>query len=402
MVKSEIIILSSDQESAPFLKGEELVNAVFFSQKPTNSFLERKILNAFLKIGLESGMKSERSLFVYFSTLKKIIKLKSNNTSSFYSAIRSINEIRLKTNDVESTDFIKPVRVNLMDEGVEFEIHKIVFDMQARSKNFIQLDMSFVVKLKSFYASGLYEVILLGVNTGVTSIISIDNLVELLQLNKQSDIYMEFRELNNHVIKPALKKINQLAGIDAVLQKHNGGRKVIGISFRITPKPLSERFKNADLSSARSWMLELGISKDVIDSLFQQYDLTRILGNINHIVELSKRREIKDIPAYVIVAIKKNYAQVVKPVSTILADVEPTEFLNNASLIDMPNLDFEKISEIMENQSQTERQGLISDFERFLDEFLPFLKQNYLKYKFKSHAICVAFSLFQKHNLATC
>lgn len=401
-MKPRVIILSTEQESAPFLKGEELVNAIFCLNNPINTLLERKIFNAFLKIGLEFGMKSEGGLFINFLTLKKIVKLKSNNISSFYSSIKRMNEIQLKSNEFDTTDFIKPIKVNLTEEGVEFEIHKIVFDMQERSKNFIHLDITFGDKLKSFYAFGFYEILLLAGNAGVTRIISIDDLIDFLQLDKQSSIYTEFKELNKHVIKPALKKINELASFDAVLQKHFGGRKVIGISFRITPKPLSERFKNADLSSSRSWMLELGISKDVIDSLFQQYDLTRILGNINHIVKLSKRREIKDLPGYVIVAIKKNYAQVVNPVSTILADVEPTEVANNASLIDMPNLDFEKISEMMENQSQTERQGLISDFERFLDEFLPFLKQNYLKYKFKSHAICVAFSLFQKHNLATC
>ena len=397
MIKPEIIILNSNQEQAYFLKGEKLVNTIFFSQKKTNSFLERKVFNAFLKIGLEAERKNECVFYVNFSTLRKIVRFNSNSSSELKGAIERINEFRFKIREDENSEHIQPMRVALADHGVNLTLHQKIYELQDSSERFIKLDMSCYSKLNSFYACGLYEIILLDEKKGGTSQMLIQDFIELLQVNKK---YLDsFKLFNSKIIKPAINKINSYTDYEVVLQK-NRGRRVSAIAFKIILKLGYMKYKNVDLTIAESRLFEIGINQEVIDSLLEKYSVMHILGNIDYVLMINKRLKVENLQGYVIVAIKKNYGQIVDVIKDKRDKIKSNKIESKTDTHLLLNAEIKKCVEIVENKIDTEKQKLLSTFEIFLDEYLPFLKQSYVKHQFNSKAICIAFALFHKQDLA--
>lgn len=398
MMKLELITSNSDQESAIFLKGEELVKTVFFSQKTVNSSLQRKIFNALLKMGIETERKNRGVFFVNFSTLKRMVKFNSNSMNVLHDATECVNEFRFKIGEGENSEYLQPVTITLADYGFHFTLHQKVYDLQDSSKSFISLDMSCLNKLKRYYACVLYEIILLGVEKGVTSEMLIQDFIELLQLNKN---YLDsFKLINSIAIKPAIDQINLHTNYDVVLQKHKDGKKVLAVSFGISPKPAYTKYKNADLTLVASRLFEIGIKQEVIDNLLQKYSAIHILGNIDYVLKINERKAVQNFQGYVLAAIRKNYAHVVDSVKNKIVEIKPYEMETKADAHSLLGADIKKSIELIENKTDSEKQNLLSTFEFFLDEFLPFLKQSYVKHQFKSNAICLAFAVFEKHELA--
>lgn len=392
-----IKILNTDQESLHFLKGDELVRTSFFSQNTTTSFLQWKIFNALLQIGLESDRNNRGVFFVKFSTLNRMVKFNSNSVCELRSATLRVNELRFKINKGEISEYFQPITITLVDYGANFTLHQKIYDLQDSSKSFIPLDMSCLSKLKSYYACVLYEIILLGVEKGVTGEMLIQDFIEHLQLNKN---YLDsFKLINSKVIKPAISQINSFTEYEVVLQKHKNGHKVLAVSFGISQKPAYTKYKNADLTLIASRLFEIGIQQEVIDNLLQKYSAMHILGNIDYVLKLNERKSVQNLQGYVLTAIRKNYAQVIDFVKTKIVEVKPNEIEAKADTHLLLGADIRKNIELIENKTDAEKQNLLSTFEIFLDEFLPFLKQSYIKYQFKSKAICLAFVLFQKQEL---
>lgn len=393
-----IKISNTDQESLPFLKGDELVRTSFFSQNTTASFLQWKIFNALLQMGLEADRKNRGNFFVNFSTIKRMVKFNSNSMNVLHSATQNINEFRFKIGEGESSEYLQPVTITLADYGVNFTLHQKIYDLQDVSKSFIPLDMSCLSKLKSYYACVLYEIILLGVEKGVTSEMLIQDFIELLQLNKS---YLDsFKLFNSKVIKPAVSQINSFTDYEVDLLKHKSGKKVLAVSFRVTQKPAYTKYKDADLALAGSRLYAIGFDEDVVDKFLQKYSAMRILGNIDYVLKLNNRKTVENLQGYVLSAIKKNYAQVVDPINDKIIEVKSNQIDKNTDTDFLLGADIAKSIEIIVNKTEMEKQNLLSNFERFLDEFLPFLKQSYVDYQFKSKAVGVAFAIFEKQGLA--
>lgn len=327
-----------------------------------------------------------------------MVKFNSNSMNVLHSATQNINEFRFKIGEGESSEYLQPVTITLADYGVNFTLHQKIYDLQDVSKSFIPLDMSCLSKLKSYYACVLYEIILLGVEKGVTSEMLIQDFIELLQLNKS---YLDsFKLFNSKVIKPAVSQINSFTDYEVDLLKHKSGKKVLAVSFRVTQKPAYTKYKDADLALAGSRLYAIGFDEDVVDKFLQKYSAMRILGNIDYVLKLNNRKTVENLQGYVLSAIKKNYAQVVDPINDKIIEVKSNQIDKNTDTDFLLGADIAKSIEIIVNKTEMEKQNLLSNFERFLDEFLPFLKQSYVDYQFKSKAVGVAFAIFEKQGLA--
>ncbi len=261
--------------------------------------------------------------------------------------------------------------------------------------------MDCLSKLRGYYACVLYEIILLALEKSVTDLMLVEDFFRFLQLDKKKDSYLDsFKYLNSKFIKPAVNSINVYSDYDVVLEKHRSGNRVFAISFRVTQKPAYTKYKNADLALAGFRLFEIGIAQDVIDKFLKEYSVMRILGNIDYVLKVNKRKKIDNLQGYVLTAIKKNYAQVIDFVKDKIVKVEPSSIDRNTYTHSLYEANIKRYADIIENKTDTEKQNVISNFESFLEEFLPFLKESYVKYQFKSIAIGLAFAVFEKQGLA--
>lgn len=398
---TEVLYLNSEQESSPFLKGENLVNTVLLSEKKSITFLQEKIFNAILKISFETFPKNQTSLFLGVGTIKRIINLNSNNFDVIYDALDRLNDIQCKSDSPVNSELFRPMEVSFLGGGVHIKLHENIFSLQESSNSFIQLDFKLIDKLKSYSTFKLYEIILLNEENRIRNIIPLDKIYLKLQI-EEGKYTSDFNQFNRYVIKPAIAKISLHAPYKVVFQKHKFNTKVNAISFRTVPKSPQDLYASVDIKLAEARLSKIGIPLSIINYLFEKYSLVRILTNMEHVEAINKRNPVRSLNHYVMAAIKENYANVTEKIMIdLVAPVNKEQDYNERKeKVNIDLLEIKNIASKFENTENQQNQIKLKEFEIFLDNVLPFLKQVYEKNKFGSTVVCLAFMLFEKQKPA--
>ena len=156
--------------------------------------------------------------------------------SSLCNAAVNLQDRRITIN---KTDFVRSLRfVRYVDYyndqgqiGLTFddEILPHIFDLK---KHYTTYQLKNIINLQSVNAFKLYEVGKSFESVGCFTY-SIDDLVLLLDLN----ITITQTNLQNKVLKPALKTINDKTDIELSYTTTKTGKKVTGFTFTVTAKP---------------------------------------------------------------------------------------------------------------------------------------------------------------------
>ena len=183
------------------------------------------------------------------NTLKSIISKKDLAKvviRSDYKTEKSISTILLKlrksdvfyynknTNSYGNYGFINGFEYNTNTETYTIEIKKEVYELlTSYIKGYTPINMDIFLKFKSFYAQRLYELLRLWSNTKHTINYSIEELKELLMLDKKHSAYCDFKK---RVMTPAIKELNEKALMQVEIKEHKINRKVASIDFIVTDK----------------------------------------------------------------------------------------------------------------------------------------------------------------------
>lgn len=168
------------------------------------------------------------------------------------------------------------VRIKFSDD-----VAPLIYNLE---KNFTSYELEQVAQLNSKYAVRLYEVVIAWRSAGKTPMITIDELRN--RLGVLDDEYIELKNLKARVIDFSIKQINEKTEISISYEQHKNGRKIIGFTFTIKQKSLSQN-TDAEIDA-----LFVGLTSPEIDAIKEQVRNTIESKNITdpkHIQNLYKK-----------------------------------------------------------------------------------------------------------------
>ena len=99
-----------------------------------------------------------------------------------------------------------------------------------------RINLGVIKKIRTSHALVLYENCYRFVNRGRTGWWDLDTFRDIMGL-AESGSYKQFKDLNKHVIKPAISEVNQVSNIILEMEYKRSGRSISGVRFLIHANP---------------------------------------------------------------------------------------------------------------------------------------------------------------------
>lgn len=134
--------------------------------------------------------------------------------------------------------FINGYQYDPENDSFEIEASEKVYGLlrEYLENGYTPINMNIWLGLKSSYAQRFYDLLRLWSNTKTTIEYSIEELRELLMLEKK---YPEYRDFKRRVVNPAVKELNATGFFEIDVSEKKSGRKVEAIDFIV--KDLDKR-----------------------------------------------------------------------------------------------------------------------------------------------------------------
>lgn len=150
---------------------------------------------------------------------------------------------RGNTENVKSR-WVSEVRYVDAEATVKIVFAPIVVPLITRlEEHFTSYELEQVAKLKSKYATRLYEILICWRGVGKVPVISLEEIRQKLGILENQ--YNAMCDFKNNVLELAIKQINQHSDITVSYDQKKAGRKIIGFSFKFKQKK-SEKTVNDD------------------------------------------------------------------------------------------------------------------------------------------------------------
>ncbi|MDO9232541.1 MAG: hypothetical protein Q8M39_10240 [Sulfuricurvum sp.] len=397
-IEPKVIFLTEEEINKPLYKGEDIVKTVFTADKENSSFLQQRIFDAFLKVSLGVSIKYRSNLFIYIKTLKRIIKQKSKDNINTINAACSLNKLTFVFNENGKDEVFNPIQVTYDNSGFTFRFDERVFLLHENSVKFILIDFD-LIKSFNFATYKIYEIILLNKDKKYTDVYDLNELYNILNINKDLNSYNDYRYAYRDIIKKSIAKISEVTNFEVSVQKYSGVRnKVTAISFVINKKAPTNNYHSFESISLETKLLEAGLFIESIRELINKFSERRILANYNHILNLNQKKPVDNLPNYIFVAITQNYANVIEPIyDNLVKSINSNVDANIQYEINL--IDVMKLSSEFSNISIQDNDINIKKFENFLINYFPMLLPLYEKNKFRPFVVCLAFRIFENQKL---
>lgn len=279
------------------------------------TFLNRKLINAFLKAYQSQDAKAE-ILKVNRQQLLKDANFNSNDIAFFKQSCRDLLTVQVEWDVLDDnrvsnwgvSNYFS--QIEFVGSNVEFVFPPKVRDLlSTREPNFI-IDLKVQSVLPGVFSLALYENCTMGRHTGVTEVYTVEVWKSLLGVDdEETPTYKEFKYFNAKVLQPAIRDINQYTDLNIDPIFHRESRKVVAISFTVKVKemPLLEPGEdNVVLLTDR--LIAFGCSEADANKIIEAHPFDYILGNLVYCEQQAIAQKIKSNPvAYLISALKNDY-----------------------------------------------------------------------------------------------
>jgi hypothetical protein len=174
-----------------------------------------------------------------------------------------------------------------------------------------RINLGVIKKIRTSHALVLYENCYRFVNQGHTGWWDLDTFRDLMGLSENKS-YRQFKDLNKHVIKPAIAEVNQVSNILLEMEHKRTGRSVSGIRFliRINPQLSFERLQDEtelDQSPVLKRFLKIHDNRSLARGMIQEYGEEQISKNLDYVEQQLSRGKVKSAPAFLKAAVQNNY-----------------------------------------------------------------------------------------------
>ena len=174
-----------------------------------------------------------------------------------------------------------------------------------------RINLGVIKKIKTSHALVLYENCYRFVNRGRTGWWDLETFRDIMGL-AQSGSYKQFKDLNKHVIKPAIAEVNQVSNIILEMEYKRTGRSISGVRFLIRTNPQlsfegTQEESETDISPIIKRFLKIHDNKTLARKMLLDYGPEQLAKNLDYVEEQMARGKVKSAPAFLKAAVENNY-----------------------------------------------------------------------------------------------
>jgi len=280
-----------------------------------------------------------------------------------------------------------------------------------RPEIYALLNLSIQRKFSSGYALALYENCLRYRRIGTTGWIGLDILRRLLGIAEpENGYYQDFRKLNDKVIKPAVRQVNETSDLLLEVEYQRDRRRVTAVRFQVEDNPqmllfaqrqaalaLAGEAPPADEGAAeerlerlRQKLTDFGLSAGQLRTALDSHELAYVEANLAVVERDLIAGKILNLPAYLMAALREDYRSTLHPSNPLpalsrpmlaVADGEPSVPESKPLCL---SLEAARLQEALDRLTPAERAVLEIDYAAHLAEGKGFEAQLLLKLYRKS------------------
>jgi len=208
-----------------------------------------------------------------------------------------------------------------------------------RPEIYALLNLSIQRKFSSGYALALYENCLRYRRVGTTGWISLDNLKRLLGIGETDSYYQDFRKFNDKIIKPAVRQVNETSDLILEADYQRDHRRIAAVRFRVGDNPQMLLFTQRQAAIAmagealpasdnaeerherlREKLAAFGLSVRQIRRALTMHEPDYLEDNIAVVERDLVAGKVQNLPAYLLVALRKDYRPVAARIGVASTD----------------------------------------------------------------------------------
>ncbi len=174
-----------------------------------------------------------------------------------------------------------------------------------------RINLGVIKKIRTSHALVLYENCYRFVNRGRTGWWDLETFRDIMGL-AESGSYKQFKDLNKHVIKPAIAEVNQVSNIILEMEYKRTGRSVSGIRFLIRTNPQlsfegAQEASEIDKSPVLKRFLKIHDNKTLARKMIMEVGEEQLAKNLDYVEQQVSQGKVKSAPAFLKAAVQNNY-----------------------------------------------------------------------------------------------
>lgn len=282
---------------------------------------ERKSYNVMLRNALPWMQRGEDH-WLQTRDLERRLGLKSNNRDYVIDVVEGLRDRSVRYNvfgkDRENAEIwrmhgglLAEVGANRSRRLIQYSFPNSLIDLLSQPSMYARIDLDIQATFRGSYAIPLWEYYLdvLGGRRNQCELnFSVEQLRALLCLE---DSHLEFKRLNDKVIKPAHQEINRRSNIEVTVVEHvRENRRVVGLALHVQRKPHapapSEAEPEADPDLWKT--LERYFDRPTTSRILARYGHDYIKAQLEYTERARAQRKIGNPSGYLRAALQADYA----------------------------------------------------------------------------------------------
>ena len=298
----------------------------------TLSLLQRKVTNALLYHAYKELMlKEEHEISV--KQLCRLIGYQGNNHAVIKEALKGLISTVIEWNVINDETGEENWTASSIIASVSLEGPLCFYAYSPRMKQLLhspsmfgKIDLVIQSRFRSSYGLALYENCIRYLGLPNTKWFDMDLFKKLMGV--PSAKYTVFRDFKRRVLDKAVEEVNTYSDIVIESEFVREGRKVLKVRFKLKERAKKTRLGKPGLKAGKgshdnlkTKLLEkFSLSSEQVETLFSQYDEQFIEEKIGIILESKSFQEgkVKNLPGYLLSAVKNNYQAAKNPSAEII------------------------------------------------------------------------------------
>ena len=323
------------------------------------SLLQRKVanvllLNAYEELADDDVVRHEIAL----RDLARICGFDSNNWEYLQDALRALTDVRIEWNVLDAdgkkrwgrSAYLAEVEMVERSGMASYAYPPTLRRQLANPAVYARINLAVQARFGSGYALALYENCVRFRKVGTTGWISVEDWRGLLGV--EDGQYPEYKYLSKQVLKRATDEVNRFSDIRVAMETRKEGRSVAALRFSVAEAPENDAVRaSADavgpairealgsvpdprslapepaqviadhpLADLQRRLLAFGLTEAQALDLSTEFPTARVAANLDHVqAELARGREVKNVAAYTVAAVRGDYAAASGPPPVVQA-----------------------------------------------------------------------------------
>lgn len=280
------------------------------------SLVQRKMVNALLFNSYDSLLTAdEHSLPV--PLLCELVGIDGNNISHLKRALKSLTTTSitwdvLDDNGDSSWSFAALLSGGTIKNGIcTYRYDKGLAKELYNPEIYSRINLGVIKKIKTSHTLVLYENCYRFISIGHTGWWDIETLRDIMGLS-ESKSYGAFKDLNKHVLKPAIAEVNQVSNIIIEMEYKRTGRAISGVRFLVRSNPqLSfdgmQDENEIDKTAIFKRFLKIHDNKTLARKMISEFGADQIAKNLDYVEAQIALGKVRSAPAFLKSSIQNNF-----------------------------------------------------------------------------------------------